>query len=497
MTGTRPVASAWPSLPRYRVLRHLGRGGQADVFLGEHLELGRQVAIKVLREESLGDDGDTRRFLREARTMVSLRHSNIIDVLDAGETLSAPRRPFFAMELMDSTLHGWGDTASTKEVLAIVVQVLRGLAGVHRRDKVHRDIKPSNCLVRFEDGALIVKVGDFGIVRSVAPSPEDPSTQGAVLGTPHYMSPEQIEGQITLDARSDLYSVGVMLFQLLTGRLPFTGPTTQIILIQHLTKPPPSLRAASPGSEFSEALETLVRTVLAKSRDDRFPNAEAFRAAIEALPEFGCPTPAPAPSAPTPPAAAAPVPSHRSLRILTIALAGILLIIAALLLDRSQRPAPELWVLPSRPASTEPPAVRAAAELPLPTAPSPPRPTEEPRTGVRSTTPTPDETTQPSASDTVPPLRRASERIAPREVQRRLESLQSSVQNCHEKFGWGRELTVDVKVGPNGQVQHTRVTQQNTLKLQELERCVRRVVSALRFAETVKGGAGAVVYKFD
>ena len=259
---------------RYRVRRKLGSGGMADVYCAEDEQLGRQVALKLLHPRFAGDEQFVERFRREARSAAGLQHPNIVGVFDRGEWGG---NYYIAMEYLDGPtvkelVRDRGplppDTAA-----AIAIQVLRALRFAHKRGVVHRDIKPHNVIV---DGEGRVKVTDFGIARA---GPSEMTETGTIVGTAHYLSPEQAQGQ-PVDERSDLYSVGVMLYETLTGRVPFDADSTVSIALQHVSEPPVPPSQLEPT--VPPELDAVVLRALEKDPDRRFQDADEFIAALEA-----------------------------------------------------------------------------------------------------------------------------------------------------------------------------------------------------------------------
>src|SRR5919204_2406492 len=258
---------------RYRVIRKLGTGGMANVYLAEDQELGRRVAIKMLDDRHAQDDQFVERFRREAKNAAGLSHPNIVSIYDRGE---AEGTYYIAMEYLDGR--------SLKELILsrgpapipiaidYVRQILAALRFAHRNAIVHRDIKPHNVLVDAE-GRL--KVTDFGIARAGA---SQMTEVGSIIGTAQYLSPEQAKGT-AVDARSDIYSAGVVLYELLTERVPFTGDTAVEIAMRHLSavpEPPSSLRGEVPPE-----LDKVVLRALAKDPEDRYQTAEEMDAELD------------------------------------------------------------------------------------------------------------------------------------------------------------------------------------------------------------------------
>src|SRR4051794_4729125 len=255
---------------RYMVRRKLGSGGMSDVYLAEDQALGRRVALKMLNDRHASDEQFVERFRREAHSAASLNHPNIVSIFDRGH---AEGTYYIAMEYLDGR--------TLKELLArngptpvpIAIdysrQILGALAFAHRNGIVHRDIKPHNIVVG-PDGRL--KVTDFGIARSGA---SQMTEAGSIVGTAQYLSPEQARGA-PVDPRSDLYSLGIVLYEMLTGHVPFTGDTAVEIAMKHLSavpKPPSELREAIPHD-----LDAVVMRALAKESDQRYGSAEEMDA---------------------------------------------------------------------------------------------------------------------------------------------------------------------------------------------------------------------------
>src|ERR687884_30623 len=260
---------------RYRIVRKLGAGGMADVYLAEDQELGRRVAIKILNDRHAADDSFVERFRREAKNAAGLSHPNIVSIYDRGE---AEGTYYIAMEYLDGRslkelIVGRGP-APVSVAIDYARQILAAVRFAHRHGIVHRDIKPHNVLV---DGEGRVKVTDFGIARAGA---SQMTEAGSIVGTAQYLSPEQAKGT-AVDQRSDIYSVGVVLYELLTGKVPFTGDTAVEIAMRHLSsvpEPPSALR-----EDVSPELDMVVLRALAKDPDDRYQTAEEMDAELERI----------------------------------------------------------------------------------------------------------------------------------------------------------------------------------------------------------------------
>ena len=259
---------------RYRIERRIGSGGMADVYLADDTHLGRQVALKVLHRRFAQDAEFVERFRREASSAAGLQHPHVVGVYDRGEHEGTY---YIAMEYLRGR--------TLKEVVAqdapvdqlraidIGIQILQAAGFAHRNGVVHRDFKPHNVMI---DEQGTVKVTDFGIARAGA---SEMTETGSIMGTAQYLSPEQAQGQ-DVTARSDIYSIGVMLYELLTGRLPFEGESAVAIALKHMSEAPPAM--ARDGLAIEPNLEGVVLGALAKEPAARWQSAEDFAAALEA-----------------------------------------------------------------------------------------------------------------------------------------------------------------------------------------------------------------------
>jgi serine/threonine protein kinase len=284
--GTRLLAG------RYEVGALIGRGGMSDVHVGTDTRLGRRVAIKLLKPALATDPRFRVLFREEAQKAARMAHPTIVRVFDAGEeTVREPsgletQVPYIVMEYVDGRLlkdiiaEG---PIETKEAVRIVSGILTALEYSHRALLVHRDIKPGNVMVT-QNGQ--VKVMDFGIARAVSDNSATVADTSAVLGTAQYFSPEQARGE-TVDARTDLYSTGVVLFEMLTGRPPFRGDRAAAVAYQHISEP-----AAAPSTlnpRVSPAIDSVVLHALAKDKFERFQTAAEFRQDLEDASAGGVP----------------------------------------------------------------------------------------------------------------------------------------------------------------------------------------------------------------
>jgi serine/threonine protein kinase/tetratricopeptide (TPR) repeat protein len=260
---------------RYRIERELGRGGMATVYLAHDLKHDRPVALKVVRSELAATLGPER-FLREIHTAARLRHPHILPLFDSGEAAGQLWyvMPFVAGESLRDRLRREVQLP-IDDALRITGEVALALDCAHRHGVIHRDIKPENILL--EDGQAVV--ADFGLARAVdAAGRERLTGSGLALGTPAYMSPEQAMGEPSLDGRSDVYSLGCVLYEMLAGEPPFTGPTSRAVIAKRMVEPIPHVRTVR--ENVPEAVEQAVIKALAKVAADRFPTAGDFTAAL-------------------------------------------------------------------------------------------------------------------------------------------------------------------------------------------------------------------------
>lgn len=272
---------------RYEVGELIGRGGMAEVHIGHDTRLGRTVAIKILRSDLARDPSFQARFRREAQAAASLNHPAVVAVYDTGEDVTSEpggalaHVPFIVMEYVEGhtvrDILRDGAAVPIDEAVEITAGVLSALEYSHRAGIVHRDIKPANVMLT-PTGA--VKVMDFGIARAMADSAGTMTQTQAVIGTAQYLSPEQARGE-SVDSRSDLYSTGCLLFELLTGRPPFIGDSPVAVAYQHAREEPrpPSTYA----SDVPEALDRITLKALAKDREQRYRSASEFRNDLEAV----------------------------------------------------------------------------------------------------------------------------------------------------------------------------------------------------------------------
>ena len=268
----------------YRIIRELGGGAMGKVYYAEHALMGRRAAIKVIRDELSSDQESVQRFINEARLVSRIGHPNIVEITDFGQYES---RYYIIMELLEGetleerlTREGKLDEVTAVQLTICIADALRS---AHELGVVHRDLKPENIFLAQRAGLElpVVKVLDFGIAKLMcAPGNNGQSTSpGAVIGTPQYMSPEQCQGDEHLDHRSDIYSLGVILYRMLAGRVPFERDSVIQIMSAHIHAAVPSLRALR--SDVSQRAETAVLRALQKKPEQRFSDMLGFRYALE------------------------------------------------------------------------------------------------------------------------------------------------------------------------------------------------------------------------
>jgi eukaryotic-like serine/threonine-protein kinase len=263
---------------RYEILGMLGSGGMGTVYRARDRELDEIVALKLIRKELAASDGMIERFRREVKLARRVTHKNVARTFDIGDH-GGDR--FLTMELVDGEMLGdhlaRRARVSVRNVIRIAVDVCAGLAAAHAAGVLHRDLKPENVILARDGRAVIT---DFGIARALSSS-ELGRTVGGIVGTPAYMAPEQVEGATDLDGRADLYALGAMLFELLSGELPWSGDSVVAVAAARILRPPPDVRTHAPG--LPEDIALIVLKLMARQRADRFATAEEAGAAFAAL----------------------------------------------------------------------------------------------------------------------------------------------------------------------------------------------------------------------
>jgi len=273
-------------LGRYRILERIGAGAMGAVYRAEQVGLQRPVALKVLKKQGDTSADVAARFEREARAMSALAHPNTVRVYDFGSTEHGLL--FLAMELLEGQLAtdrlGGSEELPASDAIVWTQQVLRSIGEAHAKGIVHRDIKPDNIFLARVEGETdpMVKVLDFGIAKAVGGDhklDQFETLDGTVFGTPRYMSPEQAQGK-PIDHRSDLYAVGIVLYELLVGEPPFVDRDAVVVMAKHIREQPPPLRRAAPLRSLPASLQRVLDRALAKTPEARFQSAEDFDRAL-------------------------------------------------------------------------------------------------------------------------------------------------------------------------------------------------------------------------
>jgi serine/threonine-protein kinase len=316
---------------KYRVIRLLMSGGMGSVYEAENTWTKRPVALKVLHPDRKDREQHLERFLQEARAAGQLRHPHIVEVLDLGRE-KGDEWIYIVQELLKGRdLYSWlreVERVPVREALEVIVPILHALGEAHAQGIIHRDLKPENIFLEETPTGIAPKLIDFGVARFISDEDRVVRTRdGTLLGTVHYMSPEQARGDGSLDARSDLWSIGVVLYELLSGRRPFEGNIANVVIARILSDVPEPIERFRP--DLPEPVRALVHKALERDRDERYASADAFlRAAlacaaldegeptpftrscdnIRALPEYRAIRSVLPPAAPPPPAVSAPPP---------------------------------------------------------------------------------------------------------------------------------------------------------------------------------------------
>ena len=266
-------------IPGYKVLGKLGSGAMAVVYKAKQLSLDRIVAIKVLPKKFVQRSDYVERFYKEGRLAARLNHNNIVQAIDVGEVGGLY---YFVMEYVEGkTLYddlSKGKVFSEKEALVIIIQVAKALAHAHSQGLIHRDVKPKNIMIN-KDG--VVKLADMGLAREASDIKAAKHEQGKTFGTPYYIAPEQIRGDIDIDGRADIYSLGGTLYHMVTGRVPYEATSPSDVMKKHLHEPliPPDHINTALSAGISEVIEVM----MAKNRDDRYKTMDEMLADLQAV----------------------------------------------------------------------------------------------------------------------------------------------------------------------------------------------------------------------
>jgi serine/threonine protein kinase len=274
-SGGRPAQQ----LPGYQILNKCGAGAMAVVYRAKQLSLNRTVAIKVLPKRMSRNAEFVERFYREGRAAAQLNHANIVQAIDVGE---ANGYHYFVMEFVEGCTV-YDELAQAKvyteeEAVDIVTQIARALLHAHERGFIHRDVKPKNIMLTRE---RVAKLADMGLAREATDVQAAMAEAGRAYGTPYYIAPEQIRGEVDIDQRADLYSLGATFYHMVTGRVPFEGPTPSAVMHKHLKEPltPPDHL----NTNLTSGCGAMIETLMAKNRDDRYPSARELLADLERL----------------------------------------------------------------------------------------------------------------------------------------------------------------------------------------------------------------------
>jgi eukaryotic-like serine/threonine-protein kinase len=275
------VFAAGQIVGNYRILSKLGTGGMGAVYLAEHPLIGKKVALKVIHRELAGNREVVQRFFQEARAVNTIGHEHIVEIHDFGQTPQGDH--FYIMEYLDgptlARLISREGGLEVRRALHISAQLASGLAAAHAAGVIHRDLKPDNVMLLTRQGHTdFVKILDFGLAKMFASGNAPLTAYGVVLGTPQYMSPEACESKRDIDHRTDIYAVGVLLFQMLTGKLPFDGSSMGEVLVKQVTQLPPAPRGMNPT--IPPSVEQIVLRCLAKAPSGRFATMLALREAL-------------------------------------------------------------------------------------------------------------------------------------------------------------------------------------------------------------------------
>jgi serine/threonine protein kinase len=274
---------------KYKIIKKLGGGGMGDVYLGQHVIIGKKVAIKILHRDLSKQKGIEERFLREARAASKIEHENIIDVSDYGSTTD--KSIFIVMEYLKGEelrdLIKREVALSWSRAKSIIIQICRGLSAAHEIGIFHRDIKPANIyLIDFAGKKDFVKIIDFGIAKISNFEGEQNTKTGTIMGTPDYMSPEQGAGR-KLTHHTDIYSVGVILYEMITGSVPFKADSFMGVITKHIFEEPVTPSVFREELQIKPPIDAIILKALAKKKENRFDSMDEFIEALEKIDDIG------------------------------------------------------------------------------------------------------------------------------------------------------------------------------------------------------------------
>ncbi|HEY9786631.1 MAG TPA: protein kinase [Candidatus Obscuribacterales bacterium] len=390
----------------YEILEVLGHGGMGVVYRGKHTLMERVVAIKMLQSQLISDTNSVKRFQQESKAAAKLKHPHIIDVYDFG--ISPAGQPYIVMEFLEGTplsdLIKREGQVGVERSIKILSQACDALDHAHKQGVVHRDLKPSNVVLTvYDEEKDYVKVVDFGVAKLIEQSQQEGQrlTQaGEVCGSPVYMSPEQCMGQ-DLDARSDIYSMGVVLYETLTGKLPILGKTMVDTMSKHISETPAPFSESRPDLYIPERLEAVVMRALSKLPDDRQQSMEELKLELElAIPRPGRSVVLRAQEQPSPAEAFSKFLKEVPVWTWAVALAGILSFGALVARTILSPPAPQ--PTPAPVTQTQPPPVQ---QTPAPT------PTQNPASAANPSTTAP---VAPTPAVKAPPASKPAHAVASR-----------------------------------------------------------------------------------
>jgi serine/threonine protein kinase len=455
---------------RYRVHHRLGKGGMGEVYLAEHIAIGRKVAIKTLNAHLQDKPEIAERFMQEARTSSLVRHTNIVDILDFGHTDRGA--PYFVMEYLEGedlkTVLKRERVLPWERARDIILQVCAALAAAHAQGVVHRDLKPDNIYLIRQGEQELVKVLDFGIAKISREAGEEMTQTGVLLGTPEYMSPEQAQDQ-PLDGRSDIYAMGVLMFRMFTGRLPFRAKAFMAVLAMHMQQPPPRPSEVDPTRPVSPRQEAVILRCLAKNPDERYQSADELAAAIREIDAAGAfDITFELVSEPPPRRLLGPVLGAFGLAA-AVGVAVFLLVRPSDRGDMSEKTAPAVVAAPAvQPAPAPeptPPEPQPAAEDSDDEAPPPePEPTKATKKAKQAK---PAKSSAPLAA------------LGDAEIRAAAAGIRSALAACDDLGIPGTTYKVDVDVGTDGKV--TGATAHKPARGSDLGDCVEKAAAKARF----------------